>query len=79
MKHRLTYWLAYAGMLLLASLPLRVLYVVSDALYVLLRHVLGYRRRTVRSNLRNSFPEKTAAELRDIEKKFYQYISDYEE
>lgn len=77
MKHRLTYWLAYAGMLLMASLPLGVLYAVSDMLYVLLRHVLRYRRRTVRTNLRNSFPEKTDAELRDIEKKFYHYICDY--
>lgn len=42
-----------------------------------MHHVAHYRRRVVRNNLRNAFPEKSEAELRAIERKFYRYICDY--
>lgn len=61
---------------ILALLPLRVLYGISTLLYGLIYHVLGYRKRVVRENLTNSFPEKTQAEIRLIEKKFYKYFCD---
>lgn len=77
MKSRLIYWLTYAGMWLLASLPFRALYCLSDVLYVLMRHVVRYRRGVVRGNLRRSFPEKSAGELRVIEGRFYHYLCDY--
>ncbi len=64
-------------MWLLALLPFRVLYILSDGLYFLMRHVVHYRKRIVRRNLHRSFPEKTEAELREIERKFYHYICDY--
>ena len=34
-------------------------------------------RRVVRKNLKNSFPEKSEVELREIEREFYRYICDY--
>ena len=77
MKSRLIYWLTYAGMWLLALLPFKVLYILSDGLCFLMHHVVHYRRRVVRANLCNAFPEKSAAELRDIEREFYRYICDY--
>lgn len=77
MKSRLIYWLTYASMWLLALLPFKVLYILSDGLCFLMHHVVHYRRRVVRANLCNAFPEKTAAELRDIEREFYRYICDY--
>lgn len=64
-------------MWLLALLPFRMMYILSDGLYFLMRHVVHYRRRIVRRNLHNSFPEKTEAELHEIERKFYHYICDY--
>ncbi len=36
-----------------------------------------YRRKVVRTNLKNSFPEKSAAELKAIERKFFHYLCDY--
>jgi Lauroyl/myristoyl acyltransferase len=39
--------------------------------------IVGYRKKVVRQNLRNSFPEKSADELKAIERKFYHYICDY--
>lgn len=60
----------------LARLPLCVLYVVSDLLYVLARHVVRYRRRVVRKNLRQAFPDKSPEALRRIEKGFYRHLCD---
>ncbi|MCI1648298.1 MAG: lysophospholipid acyltransferase family protein [Bacteroides sp.] len=77
MRSKLIYWLTYAGMWLLAFLPFKVLYFLSDVMYVILRYVIRYRLRVVRTNLRNSFPEKNRGELAEIERKFYHYICDY--
>lgn len=77
MKSKLIYLLTYAGMWLLALLPFRAIYVLSDGLAFLMQHVIHYRRKVVRTNLRNSFPEKSAEELKEIEYKFYHYICDY--
>ena len=77
MKSKLVYWLTYAGMWLLALLPFRALYILSDGVCFLMRHVVHYRRKVVRKNLKNSFPEKSEAELREIEREFYRYICDY--
>ncbi|WP_277122428.1 lysophospholipid acyltransferase family protein [Bacteroides ndongoniae] len=77
MKSKLIYLLTYAGMWLLALLPFRAIYVLSDGLAFLMQHVIHYRRKVVRTNLRNSFPEKSAEELKEIENKFYHYICDY--
>lgn len=64
-------------MWLLALLPFKLIYLLSDGLYFLLRHVAHYRRKIIRRNLRNAFPEKSKEELAEIERKFYHYISDY--
>ncbi|MCD8164671.1 MAG: lysophospholipid acyltransferase family protein [Bacteroides sp.] len=74
---RIVYIFAYIGIWLLAILPFRVLYVLSDLLCFLLYRVARYRRKVVRTNLKNSFPEKSEKELKGIEKQFYHYISDY--
>ncbi len=39
-------------------------------------HVAGYRKKVVRQNLKNSFPEKTPEELKILERKFYRYLCD---
>ncbi len=61
---------------LVSLLPFRVLYLLSDVLFVVLYYVVRYRRTVVKENLRNSFPEKTDAELEQIEKKHYRYLAD---
>jgi KDO2-lipid IV(A) lauroyltransferase len=62
---------------LLSRLPFRALYVISDLLFVLGYYVVKYRRKLVFKNLKNSFPEKSHRELRQIEKRFYQNLCDY--
>lgn len=71
------YYLVYTFFYLVSLLPLRVLYVLSDVGYLILYHLLKYRRTIVRRNLLNSFPEKGEQERREIERKFYRWFSDY--
>jgi KDO2-lipid IV(A) lauroyltransferase len=62
---------------LLSRLPLSVLYLLSDFLFLVGYYLLGYRRKTVWQNLKNSFPEKNEIELKKIEKEFYSNLCDY--
>lgn len=70
------YYLIYALTWLITLLPIRLLYLISDFLYLLVYHVAKYRRKVVRLNLTNSFPEKSLSEIIKIEKKFYRHFSD---
>ena len=61
----------------LSRLPLRVLYGFADwFIYPIMYHVVRYRRRLVRRNLRNSFPDKSEAERKAIERAFYHQFCD---
>ncbi len=62
---------------LLSRLPLRVLYVLADFIFVIAFYVLRYRRQVVMTNLENSFPHKDRKELHKIEKAFYRNLCDY--
>lgn len=57
-------------------MPFSVLYVLSDVVAWVLHRVVKYRLKVVRDNLRFSFPEKSAAELADIERKSYSNLAD---
>jgi KDO2-lipid IV(A) lauroyltransferase len=74
---RVSYGLFYCGVMSMAWLPLRVLYVLSNGLYFLIRYVARYRRKVVRESLAASFPEKTKEERLRIEKAFYRHFADY--
>jgi len=58
----LPYWFLYGALV--------------PVIYFLVYKVLGYRTKVVRENLQNAFPEKTQAERRNIEQKFYQFLSE---
>ena len=71
------YYPVYSIFYLLSLLPLRVHYLFSDLIYLILYRLFGYRTRVVRSNLQSSFPEKSAKELKDIESQFYHNLCDW--
>lgn len=73
----MAYYLIYIPLWLLSKLPLRLLYVLSDGLYLIIYSMVGYRVRLVRKNLADSFPEKSERECREIEKAFYHWFCDY--
>ena len=70
------YYLLYGFHYLLSLLPLRALYILADGFYVLVYHVLGYRKKVVFENLKNAFPEKTEEQRKFIAKKFYHNFLD---
>jgi KDO2-lipid IV(A) lauroyltransferase len=56
--------------------PFPVFYLLSDFAFLILYHVIGYRKKVVMQNLERSFPEKTPEELKRIRRKFYRYLCD---
>ncbi|MDR0873465.1 MAG: lysophospholipid acyltransferase family protein [Prevotellaceae bacterium] len=70
------YYILYAFVWLLAWLPLPILYVFSEIAFVLTFYVVRYRRKVVRLNLQNSFPEKSLSEIKRIERRFYRHFCD---
>lgn len=73
---RAGYYIFVAFNYVVTLLPLRVLYLFSDLIFLVLYHVIHYRRKVVETNLRNAFPEKSPDELRKIGRKFYRHLSD---
>lgn len=71
------YYLVYSIIFVLSLLPLRVLYLISDALALILYYILRYRRSVVRNNLINAFPEKSIDEIIRIEKNFYRFFTQW--
>ncbi|MFD2886980.1 lysophospholipid acyltransferase family protein [Chitinophaga cymbidii] len=70
------YYLLIPVVYLISILPFPLLYLLSDVFFCLLYYVVGYRKKVVRQNLANAFPEKTAAEREKIRRDFYRYFCD---
>jgi KDO2-lipid IV(A) lauroyltransferase len=51
-------------------------HLIEPVLYFLFCHVLRYRHRVVDANLKNSFPEKSDEELRQIKRDFYHNLAE---
>ena len=69
------FYATYPLIYLVASLPFRALYKLSDFLYHILR-VSGYRKNVVLENLRNSFPDKSESELEKLSQEYFRYLCD---
>lgn len=70
------YVLVYPLIWLISILPFRVLYIISDFIFLLIYYVIGYRKKVVLTNLKLAFPNKTEKELLNIRKKFYHHFVD---
>jgi KDO2-lipid IV(A) lauroyltransferase len=73
---KVTFYLFYAINWVITLLPLQILYIFSDLLFVALYYFPSYRRKIVATNLKNAFPEKSTDEILKIEKKFYKHLAD---
>ena len=60
---------------LLTLIPLRILYCFSDLFYIIIL-IIGYRKKVILKNLRNSFPEKSTEDLKKLIRKFYRHFCD---
>lgn len=58
----------------LSLLPLSLLFFFADLAYYIVYYLVPYRKKVVRENLCNAFPEKTMPEIILIEKKFFKNL-----
>lgn len=58
-------------------LPLRLTYVISDISCFFIYRIFGYRKKVVTTNLKNSFPNMSEKEIKEIRKKFYSHFTDF--
>ena len=69
-------YLGYGMLWGVSFLPLPVMYLMTDVLFVILFYGVHYRRKVVDMNLRNSFPEKSEEERKGIARKYYRHLCD---
>lgn len=74
---KILYYLTYTLLWLFSLLPMWVHYLISDGIYVAMYYLVGYRKKMVRKNLTDSFPERSGTEIVKIEKNFYRWFCDY--
>lgn len=74
---RLGYALGFGLWYLASLLPFWLLYRFSDLLYLLMCYVVKYRHKVIWKNLSESFPERSEAELRRLQRDFYRWFCDY--
>jgi KDO2-lipid IV(A) lauroyltransferase len=70
------YPIYYGIIYAISLLPWFVMYGLSDLLYLLAYHVVGYRKKVVLQNLAIAFPEKNVKERRRIARGFYRNFTD---
>lgn len=75
MKHARGYYLFRGLYTFLAYLPWVLIEAISYVIAALMYGVVRYRRSVVATNLRNSFPDKTALELRELSWDFYYHLA----
>lgn len=73
---KIGFWFCKAYAYWNANLPFPLLYLKSSMLSFVLYHLIRYRRKVVRENLTNSFPEKSTQEIKQIERRFYRNFCD---
>ncbi len=69
--------IAYPFIWLVSHLPMRVLYIISDFLFLIVYYVAGYRKKVVYGNLKLAFPEKDEAELKVLQRKALHHFCDF--
>jgi KDO2-lipid IV(A) lauroyltransferase len=70
------YILYYPLLLLVSYLPFRLLYILSDFLFLIMYYVIGYRKKVVSHNLKLALPYLTDSERKTIERKSFQHLCD---
>lgn len=72
----LAFLLVYPLLWIISRLPFSIIYFISDGVYYLLYHIIGYRKKVVNKNLHLAFPNKSKKEILEIQKKFYYHVCD---
>jgi KDO2-lipid IV(A) lauroyltransferase len=75
-SYTLNFLLFYGIIFPLSLLPLRVIYIFTDFLYLILRFIFPYRKKVIQKNISLSFPEKSKNEHLKIQHQFYKHFTD---
>ncbi|MFY0644384.1 MAG: lysophospholipid acyltransferase family protein [Bacteroidia bacterium] len=67
-------WIKYFPFYLISLLPIWLLHAIGFLTYILVYHVISYRKKVVQSNLKASFPLSSTTELKTLERKFYRHF-----
>ncbi|SEJ17468.1 KDO2-lipid IV(A) lauroyltransferase [Myroides marinus] len=70
------YIIVYPIIWLISKMPFPLFYFMSDVFYFLLYRVVGYRKKTVRENIRLTMPELSESELKKVEKESFRHLCD---
>ncbi|HEX4852165.1 MAG TPA: lipid A biosynthesis acyltransferase, partial [Puia sp.] len=70
------YYILYGILYLFSLLPMPLLYLFSDGLFLLTYYVIGYRKKVTMDNLAIVFPQKSEKEKVAIAKAFYRNFVD---
>ena len=71
------YYLLFGLTWLFSLIPFRLLYLISDGLFLFTYYIIGYRKEVVFRNLRNSFPERSGPEIEALARRFYRHFCDF--
>ena len=74
--NNILYHILFALWYAVAKLPAAFHYFNAWWLAMVLHHVVGYRRGVVRKQLTDSFPEKSEADIKRMEREFYRHFCD---
>lgn len=73
-------WLSYVLTVLviypISRLPFRLLYGFSTLVYIVLYHVIGYRKQVVYANLQRVFPDRSSEAIAAMARDFYRHLGD---
>ena len=69
-------YLALPFLYFISVIPFRVLYLLSDFLFVIIYYIWRYRKKIVFENLRISFPNQTDEEIKALRWFYFRYLSD---
>ncbi|MEC4026771.1 lysophospholipid acyltransferase family protein [Myroides odoratimimus] len=72
----LIYIIVYPIIWLISKMPFPIFYFISDIFYVLLYKVVGYRKKTVRENIRMTMPHLSEKEVQKVEKESFRHLCD---
>lgn len=70
------YRLLFGIVYLISLLPFWVLHSFSNFLFLIIYHLIGYRKKMVYQNIKLAFPEKPEKEIKKIVKDFYLHFCD---
>jgi KDO2-lipid IV(A) lauroyltransferase len=73
----ISFYILYGIIWLLTRLPMKVLYLLTDVVFVVIYYCVPYRKKMVFKNLRNSFPDWDEKKIKKTAKEFYRFFCDF--